>query len=265
LLEEAVGTEVGDMSAGFETLELDEDQGLAVIRLNRPEALNAINQQMLLDLDAALDRLEESDDVRVIALTGTGRAFSAGRDLKEIGGDIHRSGAEVWARLESIPKPVIAAVNGLCYTGALSMLLAVDLVVAADTAVFADTHAKFGMFHGGGTTQRLRELVGPRRAKELLFTCVPISAAEAERIGLVNRVVPAGELMNAVRELAQTMSGNDPQVLGAVKDLVNRGVRWGSAIGLELENREYTKQRRERRSALKDRTDAFFGGDANED
>jgi enoyl-CoA hydratase/carnithine racemase len=252
------------MSVGFETLELDEDQGLGVIRLNRPAALNAINQRMLSDLDAALDRLEQSDDVRVIALTGTGRAFSAGRDLKEIG-DTHRSGADVWARLETIPKPVIAAVNGLCYTGALSMLLAVDLVVAADTAVFADTHAKFGMFHGGGTTQRLRELVGPRRAKELLFTCVPISASEAERIGLVNRVVPADELMDAVRDLAQTIGGNDPVVLGAVKVLINQGVRWGSAIGLELEHHEYTQQRRERRSALKSRTDAFFGADEKEE
>jgi enoyl-CoA hydratase/carnithine racemase len=253
------------MSVSFETLELNEDEGLGVIRLNRPKALNAINQQMLSDLDAALDRLEQSDDVRVIALTGTGRAFSAGRDLKEIGGDTHRTGADVWARFETIPKPVIAAVNGLCYTGALSMLLAVDLVVAADTAMFADTHAKFGMFHGGGTTQRLRELVGPRRAKELLFTCVPISASEAERIGLVNRVVPASELMDAVRDLAQTIGKNDPVALGAIKGLINSGVRWGSAVGLELENREYTRQRRERRPALKSRFDAFFGAGDEKD
>jgi enoyl-CoA hydratase/carnithine racemase len=246
------------MGTDFETLELDEDQSLGVIRLNRPEALNAINQQMLLDLDAALDRLEQSGSVRVIVLTGTGRAFSAGRDLKEIGGEIHRTGLDIWARLESIPKPVIAAVNGLCYTGALSMVLAADLIVAADTAVFADTHAKFGMFHGGGSTQRLRELIGPRRAKELLFTCAPISATEAERIGLVNRVVPASELMDAVRDLAQAIAANDAAALGAEKELITRGVRWGSTIGLELENREYTRQRRERRSELKDRTEAFF-------
>jgi enoyl-CoA hydratase/carnithine racemase len=121
------------------------------------------------------------------------------------------------------------------------------------------------MFHGGGTTQRLRELVGPRRAKELLFTCVPISASEAERIGLVNRVVPAGELMDAVRDLAQTIGKNDPVALGAIKGLINSGVRWGSAVGLELENREYTRQRRERRSTLKSRTDAFFGAGDEED
>ena len=194
------------MTEQYETVLLEKADGLGTIRLNRPKALNAINQQMLADMDAALDNLESDETIRVIAITGTGRAFSAGRDLKEIGTDAHRSAADVWARLTTIGKPVVAVVNGLCYTGALSMLLACDLVIAAESAVFADTHAKFGMFHGGGTTQRLRDLVGPRRAKELLFTCEPIDAAEAWRIGLVNRVVPAERLDQAASELAQVRS-----------------------------------------------------------
>src|SRR5262245_50501680 len=108
---------------------------------------------MLSDVDDALTELEQDPDIRVIVVTGAGRAFSAGRDLKEIGGATHRTGADVWSRFETIGKPVIAAVNGLCYTGALSMLTCFDLVVAAESAVFADTHTRYGMVHGGGSTQ----------------------------------------------------------------------------------------------------------------
>jgi enoyl-CoA hydratase/carnithine racemase len=155
-------------------------------------------------------------------------------------------------------KPVIAAVNGLCYTGALSMLLSFDLVVAADTATFADTHARYGMVHGGGTSQRLRDVIGPRKAKELLFTCTPINATEAERLGLVNRVVPSDALMASVRELADTIMKNDSAAVGTAKYLINAGQKWGTAVGLELEAREYQKQRQEARADLKARTEGFF-------
>ncbi len=252
------------MTEQYETVLLEKADGLGTIRLNRPKALNAINQQMLADMDAALDNLELDETIRVIAITGTGRAFSAGRDLKEIGTDAHRSAADVWARLTTIGKPVVAVVNGLCYTGALSMLLACDLVIAAESAVFADTHAKFGMFHGGGTTQRLRDLVGPRRAKELLFTCEPIDAAEAWRIGLVNRVVPAERLDQAASELAESIARNNAAAMASMKYLMNVGLEWGTSVGLELETREYKRQRREKADELRAGTDSFFTGGARE-
>jgi enoyl-CoA hydratase/carnithine racemase len=242
----------------YETIVLTKEQGLATLTFNRPRVLNAINQRMLEEIEHALTDFEQDDEVRVIAFTGTGRAFSSGRDLKEIGIASHQTGAEVWSRLETIGKPVIAAVNGLCFTGALSMLLSFDIVIAAEEATFADTHARYGMVHGGGTSQRLRDVVGPRRAKEMLFTCAPITAAEAERIGLVNRVVPADALMSVVRDVAQQISKNDPAALRSAKYLINAGQKWGTAVGLELEAHEYQKQRREARSELKTRTDAFF-------
>jgi enoyl-CoA hydratase/carnithine racemase len=242
----------------YETILLAKHEGVGKVTLNRPKSLNAINQQMLDDLDRALSDLESDDAIGVIVITGSGRAFSAGRDLKEIGESSHRTAAAVWDRLETIGKPVIAAVNGVCYTGALSMVLCFDLVIASDQAVFADTHAKYGMVHGGGTTQRLRNVVGARKAKELLFTCEPITAAEAERIGLVNRVVSADALDAFVHELALKIMRNDRAAIRTAKYLVNEGLKWGTAVGLELEMREYQKQRREQGSQLKERTSAFF-------
>jgi enoyl-CoA hydratase/carnithine racemase len=228
----------------YETILVGRSDAVATITLNRPAVLNAINAKMLDELDAALGELEHDEKIRVLVVTGSGRAFSSGRDAKEIGSSTHRSAAELWARLEQLGKPVIAAVNGLCYTGALSMLLCFDLVVASEAAVFADTHAKFGMLHGGGTTQRLRNVVGPLRAKQLLFTCEPIDAHEAHRLGLVNRVVSADRLDEEVRELARSIARNDPEALRVTKMLINNGMKWGSALGLELEAREYRGQRR---------------------
>jgi enoyl-CoA hydratase/carnithine racemase len=228
----------------YETILVARTDGAATITLNRPRVLNAINGMMLDELDAALSELERDEDIRVVVLTGAGRAFSAGRDATEIGSATHRSAADLWVRLEQLGKPVIAAVNGLCYTGALSMLLCSDLVVASEGAVFADTHAKFGMRHGGGATQRLRNAVGPRAAKELLFTCEPIDAHEAHRLGLVNRVVPAQRLEPEVAALARSIARNDPEALRVTKMLINSGMKWGSAMGFELEASEYQAQRR---------------------
>jgi enoyl-CoA hydratase/carnithine racemase len=228
----------------YETILVTRSDGVGTITLNRPQVLNAINGTMLDELDAALSDLEQDEDIRVVVLTGAGRAFSAGRDAKEIGSATHRSAADLWVRLEQLGKPVIAAVNGLCYTGALSMLLCFDLVVASEGAVFADTHAKYGMRHGGGTTQRLRNAVGPRAAKELLFTCEPIDAQEAHRLGLVNRVVPAERLEQEVKALAQSITRNDSEAIAITKMLINSGMKWGSAVGFELEAGQYRSQRR---------------------
>jgi enoyl-CoA hydratase/carnithine racemase len=228
----------------YTTIIVDRSDAVATITLNRPNALNAINGQMLDELERAFAELDDDADVRVIVVTGAGRAFSAGRDAKEIGAASHRSAAELWEQIEELRKPVIAAVNGLCYTGALSMLLCFDLVVAGDAATFADTHAKFGMLHGGGTTQRLRNAIGAVRAKELLFTCEPIDAHEAHRLGLVNRVVAEDQLLDTASRLADSISRNDPNAIAKTKMSMNHGTKWGTAVGFEMEAIEYRQQRR---------------------
>jgi enoyl-CoA hydratase/carnithine racemase len=227
----------------FDTILVDDADGVGIITLNRPSALNAINGKMMDELGVALSDLGADPEIRVVVVTGAGRAFSAGRDMKEIGHSSHRSASDLWSQIEELGKPVIAAVNGLCYTGAFSMLLCFDLVVASDAAVFADTHAKFGMYHGGGTTQRLRNAVGALKAKEILFSCQPIDAAEALRLGLVNRVVPGEQLAEEVATLARMIARNDPNAIRVTKMLINQGTRWGSAVGFDLEAREYRRQR----------------------
>lgn len=229
--------------ADYDTIAVERFDGVAVITLNRPDVLNAINARMVDEIDAALDELAADDEIRVLVFTGAGRAFSAGRDVKEIGEASHRSGADLWRKIEDCAKPVIGAVNGLCYTGALSMLLSFDMVIAAEGAVFADTHARFGMRHGGGSTQRLRDAIGPRKAKEMLFTCEPIDATEAHRVGLVNRVVPLDDLLPETLSVANAIAANDPEALRVTKALINEGARLGTAAGLELEQEEYRRQR----------------------
>jgi len=172
------------------------DDGVGTITLDRPDALNALTGEMLVDLAAALDRLGADDTVEVIVLTGAGRAFSAGVDLKALGqrrldggkvGDVLDLPArEVTSRLTTIPKLVVAKVNGFCFTGALELVLACDLAVAADTAKFGDTHAKFGLRPTWGMSQRLVAAVGIVRARELSYTARQFTGAEAQKLELPN-------------------------------------------------------------------------------
>ncbi len=219
----------------LESVILDQKDGVAKITLNRPKVLNAMNLALLKDLVEALKEADADPSVKVIIITGAGRAFSAGRDFKEVGSSDFQIGGDFYASAEKVSKPVIAAVNGPCYTGALELVMCCDLVIASESAVFADTHARFGIVSGGGQTQRLPRLLGKLKAKELLFTSEPITAREAERIGLVNKVVPADQLDNEVEALAGKIKKNSPRALATIKALINDGSRTTLASGLKLE------------------------------
>jgi enoyl-CoA hydratase/carnithine racemase len=232
--------------------------GIGKITLNRPESLNAMNMQMLGELGEALDDMEADPNINVIIIAGAGKNFSAGRDLKEIGTTDHKTGIGVWSKCETINKPTIAQIQGYCLAGALSLMLCCDLAVAADDAIIGDVHAKHGIVHGGGATQRLRDVVGIRKAKELLYTCDAISMVDAERFGLVNRVVPRDQLEAATEELALRISQMSQVTVRTAKYTMNQGVRHGTAVGLEVELREYQKHRAEHTSDIKHNTDAFY-------
>ncbi|MCW3039616.1 MAG: enoyl-CoA hydratase [Solirubrobacterales bacterium] len=204
----------------------------AWIRLTRPEKMNAIDADVVAGLNAGLDRAL-SDQARTVVLTGTGRVFCAGADLKAaLRGLDDLSAIEqllaganaVIRRLAAHPAPVIAAVNGLTIAGGLELVLACDLVVAAEDAPMGDGHATYGVLPGGGASVRLPQRIGAARAKELLFTGTPVSAAEMHRLGLVNRVVPADQLETAVDELCATLATRSRQMLAAAKDLVEDGL-----------------------------------------
>jgi enoyl-CoA hydratase/carnithine racemase len=178
-------------------------------------------------------------------LKGAGRAFSAGVDLKAmneslVGGqftsyEIIQEGNEIANILRMMPQPAIVQVHGHCYTGATELMMFFDLIVASEDAKIGDTHAKWGIMPTWGMTQRLPRLVGIMKAKELSFTCKPITGKEAERIGLVNRAVPLEELDKTVLELANEILQNSAQTIAALKHLYNEGIHTTLEEGLKIE------------------------------
>ena len=225
----------GRQDVTYNKVILEKKDGIAKITLNRPEALNALDEELLAELVAALDDIENDDNVNVVILTGAGCAFSAGRDLKGILEGREWVGGARYKALEDLSKPVIAAVNGFCFTGSLELAMCADIIIASENAVFGDTHARFGIVPGGGQTQRLPRQVGAKKAKELMFTCDRISAQEAERIGIVNKVVPAEKLEEAAREMAEKILQNDPEAIRQIKSLINRGMKTDLETGLKTE------------------------------
>ena len=222
------------------------DGGIARVVLNRPRQLNAISPALLEDLDRVCGAVERDLGVRAVTLTAAGRAFCAGADLKsvkELVPDAERwSGFmrlwhRVFNRLEALPVPVIAGVQGLALAGGLELTLVADLVVMDATARLGDQHANFGLIAGGGGSQRLPRLVGARRAKELMFLGGWLDAEQALAWGLVNRVVPAGQVAAAVEELAQALAQKSAAASRTAKRLVDEGLDLTLADGLEMELR----------------------------
>jgi enoyl-CoA hydratase len=221
------------------------DGFVATITMSRPEALNALTIPMLGALADALDAVAADDEVRVVVLTGAGRAFSSGVDLKALGdlplvggaiGDVLDLPArEVTRRLTTMAKIVIARVNGFCFTGALERALACDLIVAADEARFGDTHVKWGLRPTWGMSQRLGRLVGVSRARDLSYTGRTFTGLEAAAWGLAARSVPLAGLDACVAELAATIAGNSADALAAYKDLYARSLDDGLRDGLDYE------------------------------
>lgn len=228
----------------YKNILLEAREGVATLTLNRPEQMNPLDWTTVKELGACMERLEEDPAVRVVVITGRGRAFSAGGDLKAYlqlyrrADDFHRflrDLCDVLGKIERSAKVVIGAVNGYCLAGGLELMLACDLVVASEDARIGDAHLNFGQLPGGGGSQRLPRAVGLLRAKELFFTGDWVTGREAERIGLVNRAVPAGELMAAVDELAKKILAKSPAGVRGMKYLVREGMQVPLHAGLELE------------------------------
>ena len=224
----------------------EKDGELAIVTINRPEMRNALNRATMEELERAIDEAEADDAVRAFILTGAGdRAFVAGADLKEMAarntitelGPVYRQRRRVTERLENMYKPTIAAVNGYALGGGCELALACTLRVAADTAKFGQPEVNLGIIPGLGGTQRLVRLVGKGRAMELVLTGDIIDAQEAFRIGLVNKVVPASELMAAAKELGRKLASKPPIAVRAAKDAINLGVGLDMHSALELEAR----------------------------
>jgi len=215
------------------------------ITLNRPEAMNAISPAMIEGVGRALDEALGREDARAVVLTGAGRAFSAGADLKYVRGETGSGEAgagqflndllALLNRLERFPLPVIAAVNGLALAGGLELVLCCDLVFAAKSARFGDAHANYGLLPGGGGSVRLPRRIGAARAKYLMFTGEVVSAAVMEAAGLVNQAVEDGELGHVVDALAATIAAKSPLGVSRMKTLVNDGLEQPLEVALRQE------------------------------
>jgi enoyl-CoA hydratase len=220
---------------------VEKSGGIATITLNRPEALNALSAELRQAIEHAFRELAKDDGVRVAIITGAGRAFSAGIDLKELSsGRLERSGAadyDMIGAIRDFGAPLIGAVNGHAITGGFELALACDLLIASEHAKFGDTHARVGIVPGWGLSQKLPRLIGVSRAKELSLTGNFIGAEQAERWGLVNRVVPAAELLPVCRQLAQDMLSCDPPSLRRYKQMIDAGYATTLDEGLSLERR----------------------------
>jgi enoyl-CoA hydratase len=217
----------------LDNLTLERDAAVAILTLNRPQVLNALNIAMLRELREALSALQHDAAVRCVVITGAGeKSFVAGADINEFSGlspaagrEQARMGQEVFESIERLGKPVIAAINGYALGGGCELAMACTLRIAADTARLGQPEINLGLIPGYAGTQRLARLIGTGRALELLLTGDQVTAAEAHRLGLVNRVVPAADLMNEARTLAATLAAKAPLAVGFILDAVHRGVQ----------------------------------------
>jgi enoyl-CoA hydratase len=225
-----------------DVLKIEREGGLATLTLNRPDAMNALSAELRRALADAFAALEADGETRVVILTGAGRAFCAGLDLKELGdpagpGGGLESGTNLIQRIERFPGPVIGAINGFAITGGFELALACDVLVASTAARFADTHARVGIMPGWGLSQKLSRALGIYRAKEISLTGNFVPAEQALEWGLVSHVVEPDELLACARKIAEDMLSCVPDVLRRYKRVIDEGFATTFGEGLAHEGR----------------------------
>jgi enoyl-CoA hydratase len=255
----------------YETLILETEERVATIRLNRPEALNALNARLMQELAAALTKLDGQAEVRAIVVTGSEKAFAAGADIKEMAEKgfvdmfLDETFAGPAATIGRCRKPVIAAVSGYCLGGGCELAMMCDFIIASDTAKFGQPEINLGVIPGIGGSQRLTRAVGKSKAMEMCLTGRFMDAAEAERAGLVSRVVPAKDLQADARTTAQKIAEKSPVAVRAAKEAVNRAFETTLAEGLLFEQRLFnamfaTEDQKEGMRAFVEKRTAQFRG-----
>ena len=223
-------------------VELERRGTTGIITMNRPEALNALNDQVLRDLEQVLDQVEQEEEILVAVITGAGRSFVAGADIGQMSQlsaveakKFGVYGNQVFLKLENLTKPTIAAVNGFALGGGCELSMSCDIRIASENAVFAQPEVSLGITAGFGGTQRLARIIGVGKAKELLYTTNKIKAPEALALGLVNAVYPADQLMDEAMKLAEKIARNAPIAVRATKKAINDGLQVDMDKAIEIE------------------------------
>ena len=257
----------------FKNLLLEASAGVAKLTINRPQSLNALNEQLLTELECAISHLEQDDDVKVVVITGAGeKAFVAGADIKEMasldsfqGHSFALKGQKVMLALRKMKKPVIAALNGYALGGGLELALACDFIYASDKAKVGFPEVTLGIMPGFGGTQNLARLIGPAKANEMIFTGRMISAEKALAWGIVNEVYPAAELLTKALETASTIAGTGLVGVAYAKDAIANGLNMTKEDGFRYEASLFgvlfaTKDQREGMAAFVEKRAANFTG-----
>lgn len=250
----------------FETILFDKEGGVAKITLNRPDSMNALNNKMREELVSAIDGVERDTELKVLVMTGKGKAFCAGGDVKGMGTQERPiNPSQIIIRLANLEKPVISAVNGVAAGGGCNLALAGDIILASDQARFIQSFVRIGLIPDWGGMYFLPRLVGMAKAKELMFTGETIDAKEAERIGLVSKVIPMGEFETIVDSLAKKLAKGPPRSLSLIKKILNWGQQSDLKTVMELEYlaqgicRE-TEDHKEGLKAFKEKREPNFTG-----
>jgi enoyl-CoA hydratase len=257
----------------YETLLYDAKDGIAIITLNRPQVLNALNRTLIGELEKALVTARDDASVKVLIITGAGdKAFAAGADIGELAElgpltaiDTARRGQALTRLMEDLGKPILAAVNGFALGGGCELAMAATLRVASESAKFGQPEVNLGVIPGYGGTQRLTRLIGKGRAMDLVLTGRTVGAAEALAIGLVNMVVPPSDLMDATRKLAGTLMQKGPIALRLAMQAIDGGLEMGMDAALDWEAHLFgvcasTADMKERLAAFLEKRRAAFQG-----
>jgi enoyl-CoA hydratase len=253
----------------YETILVETKGAVGLIRLNRPQALNALSAALVRDLGAALDAFESDDAIGAIVITGSEKAFAAGADIKEMQSktymDVYLADfiTKGWERVTTCRKPVIAAVAGFALGGGCELAMMCDTIIAADTAKFGQPEILLGTIPGAGGTQRLTRFVGKAKAMEMCLTGRMMDAAEAERSGLVSRVVPAAELVDEAVKVAEKIASLSRPAVMMVKEVINRAYETTLAEGVRFERRVFhstfaTEDQKEGMAAFVEKRPAKF-------
>lgn len=250
---------------------LEKEGNIAVVTINRPKALNALNTETLKDLDVVFDTIENDDEVYAVVLTGAGeKAFVAGADITEMknknvieGRKFGQLGNKVFRKIETLSKPVVASINGFTLGGGCEIAMACDIRIASTASRFGQPEVGLGITPGFGGTQRLARLVGLGMAKELIYTGKIIKADEALRIGLVNSLHEPANVLNAAKELAQSIAKNAPIAVMLCKEAINRGIQTDIDTALAFEAEVFgecfsTEDQKEGMTAFVEKRDKSF-------
>ena len=255
---------------GYENVLVEKDGSVAIVTLNRPQQLNALSYGLVKDLCLAMESLDQDDEVRAIALTGGEKVFAAGADIKEMADagpfdEPVRGRLSYRDRVNNISKPVVAAVSGYALGGGCELAMSCDIIVASETARFGQPEVNIGIIPGSGGTQRLTHIVGKHRAMEMILTAEPISAHEAERLGLVTHVVPVELVLEEAKGIAKKIAAKPLLAIRHAKEAVLKAANMGLDDGLDFERKSFytlfaSEDRKEGMRAFLEKRKAVFKG-----